>query len=180
MSDNTKKRRLSFNVLDVFIVLLVLVLILSVAYKISQSMKKDANNDNPVYTIIFECEEYESLAKYLSDGEAVYIRSSGEILGYIYKSEDASGSSAIVVIEDEQDSTEQDAVGTTKAETDDLYERVKFEGTLKLNGNTKKSNEGNYYTLEDFNICVGSKIEVYTDDAEFTITVKKFIDKDVE
>ncbi len=178
MSNKTKKKRFSFNVLDVFIILLVVILIASIAYKISQNMDKDANKDNPIYTVAFECEEYESLAKYLSNGEAVYITSSGELLGYIYKSADVQGSSAIVVIKDEEVTTED--VPADAESADDLYERVRFEGKLKLNGNTKKSVEGNYYTLEGLNIAVGSKIEVYTDDAEFTITVKQFIDKDGE
>ena len=179
MSDNTKKRRFSFNVLDVFIILLVVILIASVVYKVSQNMDKDANQDNPVYTILFECEEYESLAKYLDDGDEIYVKSSGELWGYIYKSGDIMGSGSIFIVEDEETSTD-DVPAISDSASDDLYERVRFEGKLKLNGNTKKSGEGNYYTLEDLNITVGSKIEVYTDDAEFTITVKQFIDKDGE
>ena len=167
MSSNTKKR-FSFNVLDVFIILLVVILIASVVYKISQNSKKNANQDNPVYTVVFECEDYESLASYLLDGEEVYIKSSGELLGYIHKGGDVIGAYALVVVDD------ADTEGT---HSDDQYERVKFEGKLKLNGNTKKSGEGNYYTLEDLNLTVGSKIEVYTEDTEFTITVKQFMDK---
>lgn len=169
MSNNTKKR-FSFNVLDIFIILLVVILIASVVYKIWQNSKKDANKDNPVYTVVFECEDYESLAKYLADGEEVYVRSSGELLGYIHKSGDIIGSDVLVIIEGSD--TEDTTVGG-----DGLYESVRFEGKIKLNGNTKKSREGNYYVLDDLNITVGSKIEVYTDDTEFTITVKRFVDK---
>lgn len=173
MSSNTKKKKASFNVLDVFIILLVVILIASIAYKVSQNLDEDKNKDNTVYTVAFECEEYESLSRYLADGEKVYVASSGELLGYIYKSADILGSSSLIVIEDGEESTEQST-------EDNLYERVRFEGKLKLNGNTQKSAKGNYYTLEDLNIAVGSKIEVYTDDAEFTITIKQFIDKDEE
>ncbi len=167
MSGNTKKR-FSFNVLDVFIILLVVILIASVVYKIYQNSKKDANQDNPVYTVVFECEDYESLASYLLDGEEVYIKSSGELLGYIHKSGDVIGAYALVILDD------ADTEGTSSS---DLYDRMKFEGKLKLNGNTKKSREGNYYVLEDLNLTVGSKIEVYTEDTEFTITIKQFTDK---
>ena len=167
MSNNTKKR-VSFNVLDVFIILLVIILIASVVYKIWQNNKKDANKDNPVYTVVFECEEYESLAGYLVDREEVYIKSSGELLGYIHRSGDTIGADALVVIDEPSDNNSSE---------DEFYELVRFEGKIKLNGNTKKSREGNYYVLEDLNITVGSKIEVYTDDTEFTITVKQFTDK---
>ncbi len=153
MSNNTKKR-FSFNVLDIFIILLVVILLASVAYKMWQNMKKDKNQTKPVYTVVFECEDYESLAKYLSNGEEVYISSSGELLGYVYKS---------ITVSDENNS--------------DLYEQVNLEGSLRLNGNVKKSREGNFYVLDDLNLTVGSKIDVYTDDTEFTITVKQFIDK---
>ncbi len=167
MSDSTKKR-LSFNVLDVFIILLVVILIASVVYKIYQNSQKDAKQDNPVYTVVFECEDYESLASYLLDGEEVYIRSSGELLGYIHKSGEIVGSYALVAIDD---------ADGEDAPSPELYDRRRFEGKLKLNGNTKKSREGNYYVLEDLNLTVGSKIEVYTEDTEFTITIKQFTDK---
>ncbi len=170
MSENTRKRRFSFNVLDVFIILLVVILIASIAYKIYQTSKKDANQDNPVYTVVFECEDYESLAGYLVDGEEVYIRSSGELLGFIHKAGDVMGGYALVIIDE---STAED----TDTASDDLYDRVKFEGKIKLNGNTKKSPKGNYYVIEGLNLTVGSKIDVYTDDTEFTITVKQFMDK---
>ncbi len=173
MSNNMKKR-FSFNVLDVFIILLVVILIASVVYKISQNSKQDARKDNPVYTVVFECEDYETLAKYLLDGEEVYIKSSGELLGYIHKSGDIIGAYAVVII-DEPNAEEIPVSPDTPS--DDMYERVRFEGKIKLNGNTKKSREGNYYVLDDLNITVGSKIEVYTDDTEFTITVKQFTDK---
>lgn len=180
MSENTKKKRFSFNVLDVFIILLVVVLIASVAYKVSQNMDKDAKKDNTVYTVVFECEEYETLAKYLSKGEKVYISTTGELLGYIHKSSDNVGPTALITIEEEPDAETPDATEPTDTPVDDLYERVRFEGKLKLNGNTQKSVVGNYYTLEELNIAVGSKISVYTDDAEFTITVKQIIGKDGE
>ncbi len=154
MSNNAKKKKASFNVLDVFIILLVVVLIASIAYKISQNMDEDANKDNTVYTVAFECEEYESLAKYLSYGEKVYVASTGELLGYVYKS-----------------------VTVTGENTSDLYEQVNLEGSLRLNGNFRKSPDGNFYVLDDLNLTVGSKIDVYTDDTEFTITVKQITNK---
>lgn len=184
MSENTKKKKYAFNVFDVFIILLVIILIASAVYRISQTSAEKANQDNPVYTVYFECDgEYESLAKYLSDGEEVYIKSTGELLGYIYKSADMLGDTAIHVKDDgTQAPMEEPTEAKPKAESEtaDLYERVDFVGKLKLNGNAVKGREGSYYTVEELNITVGSVIEVYTDDTEFTIIVKQIADKDGE
>ena len=87
MSENTKKKKYAFNVFDVFIILLVIILIASAVYRISQTSAEKANQDNPVYTVYFECDgEYESLAKYLSDGEEVYTSLSLPPLGSLLAS----------------------------------------------------------------------------------------------
>ena len=171
MSGNLKKKKYALNVFDIFIILLVVILIASVVYKISQTSAKEANQDNPVYTVSFECEEYQSLAKYLADGEAVYVKSTGELLGYIYKSGDVLGNTAITYVDENIAET---------SENSPLYDTARFEGKIKLNGNTVKGRDGAYYSIEELNISVGSVIEVYTDDTQFTITVKQIMDKDGE
>lgn len=182
MSDTSKKKQFSFNVFDVFIILLAVALIATVVYNVLQNSYKTATEDNPRYVMEFECEsEYDSLAKYIKEGDEVYIKSNGELIGYIRKSDMMSTDAIVVVDKGTQDSTEeptdepaQNVSG--KAEYDDLYKKVTFSGEMKLNGNTQKSRDGSYYSIEDFNITVGSKIEVYTDNAQFTITVKAIND----
>ncbi len=170
---NKIKRKISFNVFDVFVILLVVILIGSVIYKISVDNSKEARKDNSTYTIVFECyNEYNSLSKYVSDGDEVYIKAGGELLGYIYKSADSKGAQSIHVIEKDTEQT------TEKKSPSKLYERVDYEGKIKLNGNAEKSRDGLYYTVEGMNVTVGSKIEVYTKNAQFTITVKEFITRD--
>lgn len=183
MSENKKKRKISFNVLDVLVVLLLIILILTAVYKVSQAASSKANEDNPVYTIEFECDaEYNSLAKYLSDGDEIYLKSTGELLGYLYRSADTIGTNAISVIQPESDSGEssdsQDGVKTEMQKDRygvDIYRQVSYEGKIKLNGNFEKSRTGAYYSLGDLNITVGSVLEVYTDDTLFTLTVRRFV-----
>lgn len=182
MSETKKKRKYSFNAFDVFVILLILVLIGTVVYKISKKSSIDANKDNPVYTVIFDCtDEYDSLQKYLKDGDEVYIKSSGELFGYIYKSADSVVKDALYSSETETSGEADSTIvenGTEEAisESAVYYKKTDFEGKIKLNGNAEKSNEGEYYTVEGINITVGSVIDVYTDDAEFTIIIKGFID----
>ena len=180
MSENVKKKKFHFNVLDVFVILLVAVLVFSVIYKISSNSSKEANQDNPVYTVRFECEdEYNSLVRYLDDGDEVYIKATGELLGYIYKSGDAIGTDAIVEIGTDKPEEEKTKLSNEESE-DEEYRLTSYEGKLKLNGNTEKSREGSYYILDGQNITVGSRIQVYTDDTEFTIIIKQLTDKDAE
>ena len=42
-----------------------------------------------------------------------------------------------------------------------------------MNSETVKVKSGNYYSIGDTNFTVGSVIEVYTDDAIFTLKVAK-------
>ena len=180
MSENTKKRKIRFNVLDVFVILLIAVLIFSVIYKIYANNAKEANKTETVYIVRFECADaYNSLIRYLDEGDEVYIKSTGEFLGYIYKSEDAIGTDAIVETGSNKPEAEQTEDDTEKKE-DEGYRRTSYEGRLKLNGNTEMSRDGLYYILNGQNITVGSKIQVYTDDTEFTITIKQLTDKDAE
>ncbi|MBE6547324.1 MAG: DUF4330 family protein [Ruminococcaceae bacterium] len=182
MRDNAGKKRIGFNVFDVFIILLVVILIATVGYKIYQTTSKEARKDNPTCTVVFECDsEYDSLGGYLKNGDAVYLKSTGQLLGYMY----ASSTNDVVQIVSKNDKEDvqtdkEDASelpGEKNVEIGAVYSRVKYTGKLRLNGNAEKSREGAFYILEGMNITVGSEIEVYTDNAEFTIVVKELIDK---
>lgn len=173
MSDTRKKKRISFNVFDVFIILLIVVLIGTVVYKVMYSSSDNIIKDKSKYMLVFECEEeYNSLSKYIKDGDEVYIKSNGKLIGYIRDDNIISATAIDEVVDDtEKDTSASGAVGDE--EYDELYRNVKFTGKIKLNGNTQKSRDGSYYLLDDFNITVGSKIEVYTDNAQFTVIVKE-------
>ena len=55
------------------------------------------------------------------------------------------------------------------------YLTASFKGTLRLASNAVKAKNGNYYSVEDMNISVGSTIEVYTEKTVFTLTVEEIM-----
>ena len=152
-----KRERKKINAFDVVIILLILCLIATFAYKIydgvaDPTMKKDAK-----YTLTFKCDdEYISLAKYLEDGEAVYFEKNGELLGNLYK--DSANAQLITV------------TGVSEGESGN-YDKAILSGKLKLNANAVSVGSGNYYTVGDINVAVGSEINVYTEDTVFTLKV---------
>ena len=163
------------NAFDIFVLLLVLCLIATLAFKIYDSASDEANTDNSKVMLEFVCEgEYNSILNYLHDGDAVYLES-GEILGYIHKNAQTEGLFEIITeAQTEPESTENtDVASNTKTESITAvdYSKVKFSGQINLNGNALKSNKGSYYIIGEDNITVGGKLNLHTKIAEFTITV---------
>lgn len=172
MSKKIKKTKVKINAFDVFVMLLVLCLIATVAYKVYTSISSDNNTKNSYVTMTFKCDgEYSSILDYLSEGEAVYLES-GEILGYIHKNPD--NEELFTITEHIGDVAGGTRAVTTKA----VYEKIQFTGEIKLNGNAVKSQKGTYYTIDDENITVGGKILLHTKNAEFTVTVTGFNEVD--
>ena len=169
MAKNVKKKRdKKITALDVVIVLLIIGLLATFAYRVYDGIADPSFKKNSKYTLAFVCDdEYNSIAKYLEDGEAVYIASTGELLGNLYAKKagepviTVSGGSADV----ETDSESSDLASET------LYEKVILSGNLKLNADADAISAGNYYTVGGINIVGGSTIEVYTEDTVFTLTV---------
>ena len=169
MAKNVKKKRdKKITALDVVIVLLIIGLLATFAYRVYDGIADPGFKKNSKYTLAFVCDdEYNSIAKYLEDGEAVYIASTGELLGNLYAKKagepviTVSGGSADV----ETDGESSDLASET------LYEKVILSGNLKLNADADAISAGNYYTVGGINIVGGSTIEVYTEDTVFTLTV---------
>ena len=160
MAKNVKKRDKKITALDVVIVLLIIGLLATFAYRVYDGIADPGFKKNSKYTLAFVCnDEYNSIAKYLEDGEAVYIASTGELLGNLYAKK--AGEPVIAV-----------SGGSDDGETDEtLYEKVTLSGNLKLNADADAISAGNYYTVGGINIVGGSTIEVYTEDTVFTLTV---------
>lgn len=175
MSKNVKikkKRDKKITALDVVIVLLIIGLLATFAYRVYDGIADPSFKKSSKYALSFVCdEEYNSIAKYLEDGEAVYIASTGELLGNLYARK--AGEPVITVsggsVDVETDVETGDESSTEVAET--LYEKVTLSGNLKLNPDADMVSAGNYYTVGGINIVSGSVIEVYTEDAVFTLTV---------
>ena len=172
MSKKIKKTKVKINAFDVFVMLLVLCLIATAAYKVYTSVSTNNNTKNSDVTMSFRCEgEYNSIMDYVHEGDAVYLES-GEILGYIYKNSDQK--ELFTIIEDSTEALD----GAREVSAKNVYEKVKFSGEIKLNGNAVKSPRGTYYIINNENITVGGKILLHTKNAEFTVTVTGFDEAD--
>ena len=166
MQNNIKTKKIKkFNVLDVVVILLVILLIATFIYRIYVGVDKVSNQENSKYVMTFECDsEYNSLLDYLQSGEAVYLEYDGVFLGRLY-ADDESTKEAVYEIIDES------ANAGTGSSTSIEYRKIKIGGQLKLNVDAVKVKNGSYYVIGDTNITKGSVLNVYTDKAEFTITV---------
>ena len=162
-NDQKTKTMRKFNVFDIIIILLIIVLIASFAYRIYAGVDKISGQSRAKYAISFECDsEYNSLLKYIKEGDAVYFEHDGVLLGYMYAKEDSEDGAIYEISDDTQ--------GGAKVATE--YEKVKLGGYIKLNVDTVKAKNANHYVITDTNISKGSVINVYTEKAVFTITVK--------
>lgn len=169
--DNNKKNRMKINAFDIFLVLLVLCLIGTLAFRIYNGVSEDKNSYNNHYVITFACDgEYDSLIKYVKDGDAVYLRS-GELLGYITFSETNKGNIPLETMPLENPDDEQQTLAEGVDEGTKKLEFVKFIGAIKMNGNAKKAAKGNYYIIGEDNIIEGAVYTVHTTEAEFTVTI---------
>lgn len=177
MAEKQKKSGLRINAFDILVILLVLCLIGTVAYRVYEGVAKDRVDSTSKYVLEFECENYDSLAKYLASGEEVYLSSNGALLGEIYRGR--TDFQAIYVETSAEETTVSDETtdiiigGSNDEETETgmSYKPAKITGKLRLNVSVTASSEGSYYTLGDVNFSKGSVINVYTEDTEFTITI---------
>ena len=160
MSNMAKKNKKKINVIDVVIILLVLALIGTAAYRIYSEITKNISAKKSNIILTFECEvTYDSILKYVKNGDAVYLLSDGTLLGYFFKADGATH--AQNAITDDTDSTEGSAIKS-----------VKLRGTLKLSANAREAQNGGYYVINGNNITKGSTLDVYTETAVMKIVVK--------
>ena len=159
MKIKKKRERKKINAFDVVIILLILCLIVTFAYKMYDGIADPTFKKDSKYVVTFKCDdEYISLAKYLENGEAVYFEKNGELLGNLYA--ENNGASAVAVANSSAEEGEANA-----------YAKAELSGKLKLNANAVEVNAGNYYTIGDMNVAAGSEIRVFTDDTVFTLKV---------
>ncbi|MBQ8408973.1 MAG: hypothetical protein IJY39_08930 [Clostridia bacterium] len=190
---NERKEKRRVNVFDVVILLLLLCLVASFVYRIYMGIDKDKASVNDAYYVMsFECDrEYDSLLRYLESGDAVYFAADGKLLGYLYAGEDSENGAIYEIIDDiptfagDQIGTEAQEESETEAGVgeydnslyqpsalpEQTYKYVRIGGQIGLNSETVKVKNGSYYFIGETNFTVGSVIEVYTDDAVFTIKV---------
>lgn len=173
MAEKQKKSGKRITAFDIMVILLVLCLVATVVYRVYTETTNDKAGVTSKYVIEFECEDYDSLARYLLDEEDVYLSSNGRLLGELYKNWNEPQAISVEYLETE--STEQTTSGkdaqSAEDETSVSYKMAKMTGKLRLNTEVTASKEGTYYSLGEINFSKGSVINVYTEDAEFTITI---------
>jgi hypothetical protein len=158
MSTKTKKK-VRLNVIDVLIIILAIALIATVVYRIYTGVSDKTSPSQSKYIMTFECEdEYSSLVEYLDSGKAVYFASNGTLLGNMCVFSGNADSAYVVDVDPTSDSFS--------------YEKAHIRGYMKMSGEAIKSASGSYYSIGDVNVTVGSRIEVYTNEAVFTLVVK--------
>ncbi len=179
-NDNKSDVIRRFNVFDLIVILLVIVLIASFVYRIYVGVDKVSDKAVGRYAINFESDsEYNSLLKYVKEGDAVYFEHSGVLLGYLYAGEDDENGAIYELIDDIPTFAEKESTDTAEeAENVELvaagaeYKKIKIAGQIRLNVDTVKIKNAGHYVIGDTNICEGSVINVYTEKARFTLTVK--------
>lgn len=168
-----KTQRKKLNPFDVVVILLVLCLIGTIGYRVYRGVADPSFRNDPKYIVAFECyeEEYNSVIKYLENNEAVYFSANGELLGNLYVEKAGEDIVSLITEADNDETVVTDTETTEFEDTSYIYEKVKFAGKLKLNADAIFISGGNYYTVGEMNFNKGSVIEVYTEDAVFTIKV---------
>lgn len=178
MAEKQKKAGSKINAFDILVILLVLCLIGTVAYRVYEGVAKDKVDSTSKYVIEFECDDYDSLARYLAVGDEVYLSSNGALLGEIYRGRTdfqaifvETEAEETTVSEETTDSTLIGGSDEEETEAGVSYKPAKIKGKIRLNVSVTASREGSYYTLGEINFSKGSVINVYTEDTEFTITI---------
>lgn len=173
-----KRSHRRINALDVVIVLLILCLVAAFAYRIYRGVSDPYTSKNSEYIVEFECEEvYNSLSEYIEEGEAVRLASNGEILGHVYMSKGDEKPIWIVTEapltdgEAVEDETETESGEASPEDSLPSYEPVRLAGKLSLSADAIAEKAGNYYTVGDVGIAIGSVVEVYTEDTVFTLLI---------
>lgn len=177
MAEKNKAERKRINAFDVVIILLLICLVATFGYRTYVGVTDGSNRNVSEYVIEFEAEGCNSVASYIKQGDAVYLAVNGEVLGYIYIGEEDDHGPVYIIadVETEAPEEESESTGDDADAVEDgfiKYKNVIFGGKIRLGNDTVKVKNGNYYTVGGINVTRGSVIEVYTEKAVFTITVK--------
>ena len=168
MARKVKRSRRKVNPFDVLIVLLVLCLAATFAYRIYQGVAHKDDRNTSSYVLTFTCNgEVSSMTDYLKSGTPVYLSANGELLGYIYGDE----FKVEEITEPAADGTETGEVATENSKPLP-YNNVNIEGKIILSSDLEVYSNGVYYSIGDINFAQGSKLTLYTEEASFTVTVK--------
>ena len=164
---STKRTGRRFNVLDVVILLLLLAAIAAIGYRYYQSAKEAETDTQQPVLVAFEIKDLPAEAVWALGKDAVYLDSTGDLLGVLQIPKNATGGSVLstrpvqVTVQDEKgnyvtvdspDASRVSATGTVKC-----MGRMNEDGSFLLNGTTP--------------VTPGQVIAVHTEKASFVLTV---------
>jgi len=161
--DNTvvKKKGKRINAIDVAIILLLLALIGTAAYRIYSEVTNGVSASQSNIILVFESRvDDESILNYLKNGDSVFLTTDNTKLGVLYDSKSGDGLGAVY------------KKANNDAEVGGDGAKITLAGAIRLSADARKSQNGNYYVINGRNISVGSKMDVYTETAVLRITVK--------
>lgn len=150
-----RKDRKKLNVIDVVIILLLVALVGTAGYSIYNEITKSASSAQSNIVVVFEAQvEDEGIIEYLKKGDKVYFTTDKTQMGVLYDADASDDKGPVYAI----DVTESG--------------KIVIKGAMKLVAGAHKVQNGSYYVIDDRNISVGSKLDVYTENAVIRITVK--------
>lgn len=171
MAKNNEKTRKKVNPFDVVVILLIICLLTSFGYRLYVGIADESTKNVSEYVVEFESESCRSILAYLSQGTAVYLSSNGELIGYFYAdADDKQGAVYQLPNQNGGDVIQPAEENNVFSE----YANVRFGGRVRLSSNAVRVKTGDYFTVGGINLTVGSVVEVYTEKAVFTMTVKSF------
>ena len=150
-----KKERRGLNVIDVVIILLLIALVGTAGYRIYTEVTGGGIVAQSNIVLTFEAQvDDEGIVNYLKEGNTVYFTTDKSQLGRLYDKDAEDGKGPVFVIESDDD------------------EKITLSGSLTLVADARKASGREYYVINGRNISVGSKLDVYTENAVLKITVK--------
>ena len=174
MAKSNEKVRKKVNPFDVVVILLVVCLLVSFGYRLYVGIADESTRYVSEYVVEFESESCRSILAYLSRGTAVYLASNGELIGYFY-ADDTDKLGPVYQLPDQNDKDEVKATeGNGENNAFSEYANVRFGGKIRFSSNAVRVKTGDYFTVGGINLTAGSVVEVYTEKAVFTMTVKGF------
>ncbi len=164
---NIKRAGRRFNVLDLAIILLLLAAIATLGYRYYQSVKEAEQDAQQTVLITFEVKDMLVSAEDSVGKEALYLDSTGDLLGVLQIHKGASADSVFVVRPAQV--TVQDEMGNYVTVDNSDTSRVDVTGTVKCIG--RLNADGSFLLDGKTPITPGQVIAVHTEKVSFVLKV---------
>lgn len=160
MAENTTKRKIRFNIIDVLIIFLVVVSVVGIYFRNHIAEWIGIDTDLKEYSVTFKVTGVRATSeKYFFAGERIYIDSPNMELGVIDGNCTFSPSETYITMED----------GTVIAVPSPQSTYIDVVGNVKCRG-AVRANDG-FYLDGSYLLTPGMTLKVHTERLDFTVTV---------